>query len=122
MIPTEVLVILLILAWFLIASVLPSLILLEIFHWIRNKQEVKLPILKCVVTNLLIGTIVMILWLGSNTSAEAGMVIVVLLPFVFAAFALGGIVLGLAYRYRGRPFLVRRRKACKQQMPSSPDT
>ena len=90
----------------LVVCMLPNLILLEFFHWIMNRKEVKQPILKCVLTNLLIGIIAIILWLTLNTSAEAGMALVALQPFVFAAFALGGIILGLVYRQRGTPFLV----------------
>lgn len=102
---------LILLTYGLVVCILPNFILLEFFHWIMNKKEVKQPILKCVLTNLLIGIVAIILWLTLNTSAEAGMAFVALQPVVFAAFALGGIILGLVYRHRGTPFLVSGKRA-----------
>jgi hypothetical protein len=104
-----VIAILALLAWGLIVGIIPSFILIEIFHWIANKQEMRFPLLKGITTCLLIGIIVIISMIKSS-NGESGLVAVSISPFIFSGFALGGIMLGLTYKCRGKPFFVRKMK------------
>ena len=88
---------------------LPTFLILEIFHWITNQQKIEHPILKCISVGFSIGILVVIFQVGS-ASGESGLVAVAISPFIFFGFLFGGFIVGLIYKYRGKPFIFKRMK------------
>ncbi|NTV58965.1 MAG: hypothetical protein HGA74_17015 [Deltaproteobacteria bacterium] len=90
-----------------VIGILPVFFFIEIFHWIKKEQKVKHPLLKCIIISLLIGISVVVLLVGS-ASGESGLIALAIFPNIIFGFALVGVIIGLIYKYRGKPFIIRK--------------
>lgn len=93
----------------LIILFLPTILLLEIGHWVTHSQTISHPFTKCLALSTAFG---MIFTLHGIYSAEGekGLVAVAIAPFIVIVFSFCGLLLGWVYKARGKPFFVRKPK------------
>ncbi len=95
--------------WGLIVCLVPTILFVEIGHWLAYRQTISHPVIKCFAISIVVGITVAYLQI-STAEGEKGLVAVVIAPLIFLGFVFGGILLGLIYRSRGKPLFVRKPK------------
>lgn len=89
---------------------IPLLLFIELYHWIRGLRTIAHPYLKSVLTGCAMGAIGTV-WLLREVNAhggEGGLVIVVISPFFLGGFLVAGLLVGKLYKVRNAPLLCRK--------------
>jgi HEAT repeat protein len=90
-------------------GILPLSIISEIIYLVFCKGRIKAPIMVCMSTSFILGTINVFYEL-KGAHGESGLVLTVFAPFLLFGFIFAGILLAYVYKWRGTPLLVRREK------------
>lgn len=97
------------LIWGMVVCIIPLFLFFEIYHWVRNKNQISWAYLKGISVSLIIGITVTYLLLRSATG-ESGLAFLALTPFLIGGFIITGILISSFYRWRKRPLFVRKPK------------
>lgn len=93
----------------LIILFLPTILLIEIGHWVKHSQTISHPFIKCLALSIAFGMIFILHGIYS-AEGEKGLVAVAIAPWIILVFSLCGLLLGALYKARGKPIFVRKLK------------
>jgi CDP-diglyceride synthetase len=93
-----------------VVCIIPLVIIIEIYHWLKNEPKMKRPYLFSVITSSVLA-VALIALLFLDTSGESGFALIAMSPFIFSGFAAGGALVGRLYKNSGRTIIKRSNKA-----------
>ena len=93
----------------MVLSVIATVLFFEVYHWLKEKSEIKYSLIKGISINLIIGGC-LAYWIWSSPSTgEAGAAITLLAPFIVIPFIIAGVLVALIYAWFKRPIFTRKK-------------
>lgn len=91
----------------LLFSLIPLVLIIEVYHWVKKRNRVKKPLLLGTFIGFCLGVITLT-WMLYDLSGESGFGAIMMAPFVFLALVGLGFMVGLCYKAKGRTILIKK--------------
>lgn len=92
-----------------ILSLVPVIVLIELFCWKTRKNRLGRPYLASILSSVLVGTLIVIS-VNISSNGESGLVFILAYPFILIGSALGGVPIGVLYRKINRTIIIKKPK------------
>ncbi len=95
------------LLWGLLVCLVPVIVIMEIYYWRKRKNVVEKPFKEARNFSLIVGLVVTVIMFAS-AHGESGLVAIVMCPFIFLGFYVGGLLIGAFYAKINRTLIIKK--------------